>query len=62
MINIITKGFRSKPIVAIEKKMSARIRATRKSLAKDANALRDLVNQIKNIKKKVGVCLQVSLK
>lgn len=52
VINIITKGFRSKPIVSINKKMSARIRATRKTLAKDAIALRELVNQIRIAKAK----------
>lgn len=55
LINIITKAFRSKPIIVLEQKMSSRIRATRKSLAQDAIALRDLVNEIKLLKVKVFI-------
>ena len=53
VINIITKGFRSKPVVELEKKMAARIRATRNRLAEDALLLRQLVNEIKVINVKV---------
>ncbi|EFX86381.1 hypothetical protein DAPPUDRAFT_98013 [Daphnia pulex] len=54
VINIITKGLRSRsvvaPVVALERRMAARIRATRKALSKDAIALRQLVNQIRVLK------------
>lgn len=53
VMNIITRSFRSKPVVALEKRMAARIRATRKLLAKDSIALRNLVNQLRILKVKV---------
>ena len=53
VINIITKGFRSRPVVSLEKKMAAHIRATRTKMAKDAQLLRQLVNQIRILKIKV---------
>ncbi|XP_059350433.1 uncharacterized protein LOC130685524 isoform X2 [Daphnia carinata] len=56
VINIITKGLRSSPVVApviaLEKKMAARIRATRHLLAKDGVALRQLVHDITAMKTK----------
>lgn len=54
VINIITKGLRSNPVVApviaLEKRMAARIRATRHLLAKDGVALRQLVHDIRAMK------------
>ncbi|KAI9562265.1 hypothetical protein GHT06_013230 [Daphnia sinensis] len=56
VINIITKGLRSNPVVApviaLEKRMAARIRATRHLLAKDGVALRQLVHDIRVMKAK----------
>ena len=54
MINIITKGLRSRPVVALEKKMAAQLRSTKQALAKDALLLRQLVNQIRVLKIKVN--------
>jgi len=50
VINIITQGLRSRPVIKLEKKMASHIRATRVKLAKDARLLRNLVNEIKIIK------------
>ena len=55
VINIITRGFRSKPVVALEKKMAARLRATRIRVLRDALLLRQLVNEIQVMKIKVNV-------
>ena len=54
VINIITQGLRSRPVIKLEKKMASHIRATRVKLAKDARLLRNLVNEIKIIKIKVN--------
>jgi len=52
VINIITRGLRSGPVLTLEKKMASRIRATRHRMAKDAKLLHNLVNEIRvlNIK------------
>ena len=55
VINIITKGLRSKPVVALEKKVAAQLRSTKQALAKDALLLRQLVNQIRVLKIKVNM-------
>ena len=59
VINIITKGMRSKPVRnALDKNLSRRLNTiTRKGLAKDAVLLRRLVNQIRV--QKIKVRLQI---
>ena len=53
VINIITKGFRSRPVITLEKKMAARLRGARTRLVRDAVLLRQLVNEITVMKIKV---------
>lgn len=54
VINIITRGLRSRPVLTLEKKMASRIRATRRRLAKDAKLLHNLVNEIRILNIKVS--------
>lgn len=60
VLNIITKGLRSKPVVALEKKMARRFRATRSRVLKDALLLRQLVNEIQVLNIKVRPVVPLS--